>query len=43
MNMQLRDPESMIKEEGENQDSVMSKSPRKQSVSRRRECSAKCY
>ena len=35
--MQLRDPESMIKDEGENQDNVMSGSPRIESTSRKRE------
>lgn len=35
--MQLRDSESTLKEERGKQDSVMSRSPRKQSVSRRRE------
>lgn len=38
MNVQLRDPESMIKEEGENQDNVMSGSPRIESISSIAKC-----
>lgn len=37
MNVQWRDLESMIEEEGENQDNVMSRSPGKASVSGKRE------